>query len=113
MNDHNEKNHKEVLPKVIRRGGAVRFFLAILPTALTPLLAYLIADGTLNFGGGEKDLVLLLPWLVWSFIYMVCFIVLWIKRVSLLKSLVISGVIALLIIVVLWLILLVWQISTV
>jgi len=38
-----------------------RLILSIVPLALTPLLGFLIAEGYLNFGGGEKDLFLLVP----------------------------------------------------
>lgn len=47
---------------------------------LTPIWGYLIADGYLNFGGGEKDLFLLIPWIIWAFIYLLIFIIAWIKR---------------------------------
>ncbi len=60
-----------------------RVFLGVLPLGLTPLLGWLIAEGVLNFGGGEKDLLLLLPWLLWSLIYLAAFITLWVKRFSL------------------------------
>lgn len=54
--------------------------LCFTPILLTPLWGYLIADGYLNFGGGEKDLFLLIPWVVWAFIYLLIFIVAWVKR---------------------------------
>ena len=37
-----------------------RLILSIVPLALTPLLGFFIAEGYLNFGGGEKDLFLLM-----------------------------------------------------
>jgi len=63
-----------------------RSILCMLPLGLTPLWGFLIAEGTLNFGGGEKDLLLLIPWLLWSLLYMVIFIVAWVKRWSLGKT---------------------------
>lgn len=57
-----------------------KLILCLLPLLLTPIWGYFIAEGYLNFGGGEKDLFLLLPWLVWSVIYLIFFIILWIKR---------------------------------
>jgi hypothetical protein len=42
-------------------------------------LAILISDGYLNFGGGCKDIILLIPWLLWTLVYSSFFIVLWIK----------------------------------
>jgi hypothetical protein len=49
---------------------------------LSPVLGFLIADGHLNFGAGEKDLFLLVPWMAWSALYLVVFIILWIMRKS-------------------------------
>ncbi len=54
--------------------------LCLAPMMLTPIWGYLISDGYLNFGGGEKDLFLLLPWILWSLIYSLIFIVAWAKR---------------------------------
>ncbi len=51
--------------------------------ALTPLLGFLIAEGYLNFGGGEKDLFLLIPWMVWSVVYFVLFLIFWRRKLSL------------------------------
>ena len=56
---------------------AIRLLLLLSPLLLTPVLLHLIAYGYLNFGGGEKDLVLLLPWLLWSLLYGLAFAVLW------------------------------------
>ena len=57
-----------------------------MPLALTPLVALLIAEGYLNFGGGEKDLLLLIPWILWSLFYAIIFIILWVKRKNMIKS---------------------------
>jgi hypothetical protein len=51
----------------------------LLPLALTPLWGFLISEGYLNFGGGCKDIILVIPWLLWSVAYSLFFIVLWIK----------------------------------
>ena len=61
-------------------------FLCIIPLALTPPLAFLLAEGYLDFGGGEKDLLLLLPWTVWSLFYTFIFIILWVKRKNVIRS---------------------------
>jgi hypothetical protein len=57
--------------------------ICILPLALTPLWGFLISEGYLNLGGGCKDIILLVPWLLWSLIYSLIFVVLWIKGRSL------------------------------
>jgi hypothetical protein len=51
----------------------------LLPLTLTPLWGLLISEGYLNLGGGCKDIILLIPWLLWSLVYSVFFIVLWIR----------------------------------
>jgi len=56
-----------------------KIVVCLLPLALTPLLAILISEGYLNLGGGCKDIILLIPWLLWSIVYSVFFIVLWIR----------------------------------
>lgn len=54
---------------------SLRFFLSVLLLALTPLLGFFIADGYLNCGGGEKDLLLFIPWILWSLLYLIFFLV--------------------------------------
>ena len=55
----------------------VRVGTALLPLGLAPLLLILIGDGRLNFGGGEKDILLLIPWVLWSTAFAVSSLVLW------------------------------------
>ena len=50
----------------------VQAVVATLPILLTPLLIYALAEGILNFGGGEKDILLALPWLIWSVVFALC-----------------------------------------
>jgi hypothetical protein len=56
-----------------------KIVVCLLPLGLTPLLGFLISEGYLNLGGGCKDIILLLPWLLWSLVYSFFFILLWIK----------------------------------
>ena len=49
----------------------VRIGTALLPLALVPLLTDAIARGSLDLGGGEKDLVWVLPWTLWSLLFAV------------------------------------------
>lgn len=60
-----------------------RWVLALIPLGLTPVLGLLVAEGHLNFGGGEKDLVLLIPWLLWSLSYCVFQLLFWQRRLPL------------------------------
>jgi hypothetical protein len=55
----------------------VRIVIALVPLALAPVLTILIADGRLDLGGGEMDLVWVLVWTVWSVIYAISVLVLW------------------------------------
>jgi hypothetical protein len=59
---------------------ALRLTLSLLPLGLTPLMLHLIGYGYLNFGGGCKDVVMIIPWMVWSLIYLVISIVCWRKH---------------------------------
>lgn len=61
----------------ILRGG-----LCLLPLALTPFWIFLIAEGYLNFGGGEKDLLLVIPWIVWSMLFLMIGVVAWVRGLS-------------------------------
>ena len=87
---------------------SLRLGLSILPLALTPLLGFLIAEGYLNFGGGEKDLLLLLPWLAWSVVYLFFFLVFWWKRVSIRRGLAYAVCGATGVLTIVYLVMLVW-----
>ena len=54
--------------------------LAAIPLCLTPFLFFAIAEGWLNFGGGEKDLLLLIPYLIWSLSFFIIALVLILKK---------------------------------
>ena len=53
--------------------------LAAIPLLLTPVLFFMLADGWINLGGGEKDIVVTLPWLLWALIFFITALVLIIK----------------------------------
>ena len=91
------------------RQTALRLGFCFLPLALTPLWGYLIADGYLNFGGGEKDLLLLIPWILWSLLYLVIFVVSWLKRLPMKRGLAYSAGGASVVLVLVWLVLFVWS----
>jgi hypothetical protein len=56
--------------------------LAALPLALAlaPGLFFALAEGWINAGGGEKDVVLVLPYAIWSLVFLASAIVLIVKR---------------------------------
>jgi hypothetical protein len=86
------------------KNALIRIIIGIFPLALTPLLAFLISDGYLNFGGGEKDIILLIPWVIWSFLFLILFIITWIKKFSMKKSLIYSAAVSLLLIIAIWIV---------
>ena len=47
----------------------------ILPLALTILCTALLMEGVLNLGGGENDIFLAIPLLVWSLTFVVSYLV--------------------------------------
>lgn len=73
---------------------AARGLAALLPLLLTPALVYVLAMGTFDLGGGEKDLVLVLPYFLWSFLYAVCSLELWRRGWSLRRSVMRSALLA-------------------
>ena len=85
-----------------------KLILCLIPILLTPVWGYLIVEDYLDFGSSEKDILLLFPWVVWSFIYSVIFIIFWVKwkkvRIILLYS--IGGATGILGLI--WLVLYIW-----
>ncbi len=67
-------------------GRLFRVVIALFPLALVPVFVRLIATGKLDFGGGEKDLVWVVPWLLWSLIFTVSSFILWYRGWSLWRS---------------------------
>ena len=59
-----------------------KLILCLVPLALTPLWLFLISESYLNFGGGDKDVVLLIPWVLWATLYLVFFVVAWSRRLE-------------------------------
>ncbi|HLD48121.1 MAG TPA: hypothetical protein VJA64_09865 [Desulfobaccales bacterium] len=64
----------------------LRLILSLLPLGLTPFMLHLIGYGYLNFGGGCKDVVMIIPWMVWSLLYLIISVVCWIKQWSMSKG---------------------------
>jgi hypothetical protein len=73
---------------------AIRVLAALLPLLLTPALAYVLAEGDLNLGGGEKDIIVIVPWAFGSVVYGVTFFILWNRRIALGRSTVLSIAVA-------------------
>ncbi len=73
----------------------LRVVVAFLPLAILPLLVHLIANGSIDLGGGEKDLVFVLPWLLWSLLFAAVSLFLWWRGWSLPRSVLRSSLIGL------------------
>ena len=73
----------------------LRVATASIPLALVPVLVQLIGSGALDLGGGEKDLVWVLPWLLWSLLFAASSLILWHRGWSLSHSTVLSAVVGL------------------
>jgi hypothetical protein len=82
-----------------------RILTAFAPLIVTPALGWATNEGYLNFGGGEKDIILLIPWVLWSMIFAAGSLVCWRRRISLGRSLLWATAWATATLVVLWLVL--------
>ena len=89
------------------RNAFLRTLTVIAPLGLTPLWAWLIAEDYLSFGGGEKDIVILIPWVLWSLIYAIVGVVMWVKRAALKRSILWSTGISTVVLLLIWVVLLV------
>lgn len=67
-------------------GSILRIAIALLPLSFAPVIVHLIASGYFDLGRGEKDLVLVLPWLLWSFIFAIASLILWRRGWSVVRS---------------------------
>jgi len=96
----------------MRMMTAKRIIILLFPLLITPLIGFLIADGYLNFGAGEKDLFLLIPWCLWSLFFIISGSLLWRSKIPfrtwILKSLIYS----VLTLLFLWLCLLIYSVMT-
>ncbi len=72
----------------------LQVLLALLPLLLSPVLFFALAEGYLNLGGGEKDIVFVLPWLLWSLLFAVSAIVMIVRRRGVTHWILRSGLLA-------------------
>jgi hypothetical protein len=75
-------------------GSILRIAIALLPFTFTPVILYLIASGHLDLGGGEMDLLVVLPCLLWSFLFAVTSLILWRRSWPVVRSTVWSAIAA-------------------
>jgi hypothetical protein len=48
----------------------IKMLLLVIPILLTPVWYLLLTTGIISFGGGEKDLLVLVPYLLWAILYL-------------------------------------------
>lgn len=70
------------------------FLLAALPLALSPLVLFALAEGWVDLGGGEKDIVLAFPYALWALVFSFASIVLILKRWPILRWITRAGVVS-------------------
>jgi hypothetical protein len=79
--------------------------LAALPLLFTPVLFFMLAEGWLNLGGGDKDIVVTLPYLIWALLFFIAAVVLIVKGWSFRRWLVRAGLVSVAIMLILFVIL--------
>jgi len=81
----------------------LRLFAAVAPLLLTVVLAWLVMEDYLCFGGGEKEIFLAVPLLMWSLVYLLCYLALWWRRFVIGRAVAVSSAIASGVVAVAWL----------
>lgn len=72
-----------------------RLVAAFSPLALCFVFAWLVTSGPLGFGGGEKDIFLVLPLALWSVVFAVASLAMWAGGASLARATKASALVAL------------------
>ncbi|OFV99325.1 MAG: hypothetical protein A3F68_06860 [Acidobacteria bacterium RIFCSPLOWO2_12_FULL_54_10] len=85
--------------------------ICLLPLLLTPAWVMLISEGYLNFGGGDKDIILLIPWLIWSLLFAIIFGIWWARGKTAKQAIYGAAGGAAAIVILAWLVLLIWSAS--
>lgn len=74
--------------------ATARIVTALVPLSLTPILLLALAEGFADLGGGELDMLILVPWTVWSLAFGMAAFVLWSLQWPLLRSIAASALAA-------------------
>lgn len=53
---------------------------AAMPLLLSPALLFALAEGWFDFGGGEKDILLVFPYFIWALVFFLCGVILIVKH---------------------------------
>jgi hypothetical protein len=86
-----------------------KLVLCLLPLALVPGLLFSLAEGWINLGGGEKDIILVFPAAAWALLYACGFAVMWARKASARSCLWCGALVATMPLVVAWVGLLTWS----
>jgi len=54
-----------------------RVLIILLPLLLTPVVLVLVAEGFIDLGGGDKDTLVVFPWVIWSTLFLIIGLVRW------------------------------------
>lgn len=84
----------------------IKLGFCVLPLVLTTIIAAFIADGFTS--DANEALRFLIPWLLWSLIYTVSYVVLWLMRFSLERNLAYSAGGSTLLISLVWIMMAIW-----
>ncbi|HEX7045325.1 MAG TPA: hypothetical protein VF203_12000 [Burkholderiales bacterium] len=73
---------------------AARLLAALAPLMLAALFGWAVLEGRLRFGGGDKDVLLIAPALLWALIHFFCYAVLWAQGFGLVRAAALAGGVA-------------------
>jgi len=65
-----------------------RLIIILTPLLLTPVVGFMLAEGLVNLGGGEKDIIFLIPWALWSILFAIAGLALWKKKTEIMPWLI-------------------------
>ena len=61
---------------MLKESRFANIVLAAVPLLIAPVLFFALAEGWLDFGGGEKDILIALPYALWALIFFVVSLIL-------------------------------------
>jgi hypothetical protein len=70
----------------------IKIFVAITPLLVTLLFAWFVMAG--DYFGNDKDIILVVPILAWSLIFLLTYIIFWWRKFTLGRTFVISAIVA-------------------
>ena len=74
------------MPSIDSSSARRRLAVAFLPLGLCLLLGWAVTLGPFGLGGGEKDILILLPLALWSLVFAISSLAMWVVGATLAKS---------------------------